>query len=71
MNSVDPVRDVRNGRLYERQNIYVWIDEGGRDPVNNERLITRLDFVDAPHAKALAKEVAEGILGAHLALVTG
>jgi hypothetical protein len=55
--SVDPVRSIRIGQVYERAKIYRWIDDKGTDPLTRERT-TRLDFIDCPAAKQYAADIA-------------
>ncbi|KAH8802460.1 hypothetical protein F5884DRAFT_886958 [Xylogone sp. PMI_703] len=54
---VDPVRSIRTGTLYERTELYHWIDEEGIDPLTREPA-TRLDYIDSPLAKNRAAKIA-------------
>jgi hypothetical protein len=63
VNSVDPVRVIRTGRIYERARLYEWIDKGGSDPFDPPSKLSRLDVIDAPVARKHAAKIA-AILGA-------
>lgn len=60
--SVDPVRSISTGIIYERKRLYKWLDDKHKDPITLNKAYS-IDYIDSPLAAEYAKQIAT-LLGA-------
>ncbi|KAF2637836.1 hypothetical protein P280DRAFT_530211 [Massarina eburnea CBS 473.64] len=60
---VDPVRSTFTGHVYERTEIFRWLDSAGTDPMLSGEKATRLDYISAPVVQKWAYSVAQDMGG--------
>ncbi|KAK5988224.1 hypothetical protein PT974_12364 [Cladobotryum mycophilum] len=53
---VDPVRSIRTGHLYEREQLYRWLQSKHKDPITRTKACS-LDYVDSPCAAEHARRI--------------
>ncbi|KAL7959767.1 hypothetical protein V8C34DRAFT_278696 [Trichoderma compactum] len=65
---IDPVRSIRTGHVYERKQLYEWLDQRHTDPITLQKAFS-IDYIDSPCTAKYAECIAK-LLGANKVPIT-